>query len=111
MVHATGYVDKDSDLGNGKATVKLFSLTNKLEPVYLKTSPESIDFITYKSKKISFECSQMEKQKLFDYLISIGFQNINKNEINELRDAMTFINYGPKAILLQGQTKYIVVTK
>lgn len=109
MVHATGFVDEDSDLGNGQATVKLFSLANKLESVYLKTSPESIDFITYKSKKISFECSQMEKQKLFDYLISIGFKNINSNEISELRDAMTFINYGAKATLLKGQTKYIVV--
>jgi hypothetical protein len=111
LVHSKSYVDENSDLGYGNATVKLFVVNQKKDTVYLKTSQENIDFIKYKNKKIKFECSQMQKNKLYDYLIMIGFKNVNRNEIAELRDAMTLINYGPKATFLKGQTKFIVVKK
>jgi hypothetical protein len=111
IVNSKSYVNENSDLGNGNAFVKLFSTDIKKDTVYLKTTTENIDFISYKNKKIKFECSQMDKHKLFDYLISISFSNLDKNEIAELRDAMTFINYGPKATFLKGQTKFIEVLK
>ncbi len=110
-INSKSYVDENSDLGNGNAFVKLYNTNQKIDTVFLKTSPENIDFITYKSRKIKFVCSQLEQNKLYDYLISIGFKNLNKNEIAELRDAMTLINYGPKATFLEGQTKFITVEK
>lgn len=111
IVHSKNYVDETSDLGNGNAFVKLFKLNQDCDTVFLKTSPENIDFITYKNKKIKFECSQMQLHNLFDFLKENGFKNLDKNEIAELRDAMTFINYGPKATYLEGQTKYIIFVK
>jgi hypothetical protein len=51
----------------------------------------------------------MQKEKLYDYLVSVGFKELDKNEIAELRDAMTLINYGHKAGFRHGQTKYIIV--
>jgi hypothetical protein len=109
LVHSKNYVDENSDLGNGNAFVKLFSTNIKSDTVFLKTSSENIDFITFRKNKIPFKCSQMEKHKLLDYLISIDFHNLNTNEISELRDVMTLINYGPKATFLKGQTKFIEV--
>lgn len=111
VVHSKSQVESNSDLGYGSATVKLFVENTKRDTIYLKTTPENIDSITYKNKKIKFECSQMHKNKLYDYLCMIGFKNLNSNEIAELRDAMTLINYGPKATFLKGQTKFIVVEK
>ena len=109
IVNSKSYVDANSDLGNGTAFVKLFSTNIKSDTVYLKTSPENIDYITFHQKKIPFECPQMERNKLYKYLLSIGFKNLNQSEISELRDAMTFINYGPKATILKGQTKFVEV--
>ncbi len=77
--------------------------------MFLKTSPENIDTIIYKGQTTPFSCSQMEKEKFYDYLVSVGYKELNKNEITELRDAMTFINYGHKAGFYEGQTKYIIV--
>lgn len=111
IVNSKSYVYENSDLGNGNAFVKLFLTNLKSDTVFLKTTPENINFITFRNNKIPFECGQMEKHKLYDYLISIGFKNLNKNEISELRDAMTLINYGPKATFLEGQTKFIIVEK
>jgi hypothetical protein len=111
IINSKNYVVQNQDLGTGTAFVKLYVLNAKTDTVYLKTSPENIDFITFKNKKIPFDCGQMEKHKLFDYLTSINFKNLNKNEINELRNAMTFINYGLKATLLKGQTKFIKVVE
>ena len=111
IVHSKNYVDEASDLGNGNAFVKLFQVNSKHDTVFLKTSPENIDFITYQNKKIEFECSQLQPNNLSDFLKKIGFKNLDKNEIAELRDAMTYINYGPKATFLAGQTKFILVVK
>lgn len=111
IIHSKSQVDENKDLGNGKAFVKLFIVNQKYDMVFLETSPENIDFITYKNKKINFECSQMQKNKLFDFLKANNFKNLDKNEISELRDAMTLINYGSKATYLKGQTKFIVVEK
>ncbi len=108
-VISKNYVPEDSDLGNGSAFVKLFATDNKTDTVFLKTSPENIDFINYKNHTIKFDCNQMQKENLYNYLISAGFQNLNRNEIIEIRDAMTLINYGSKAIFLKGQTKFIIV--
>jgi hypothetical protein len=109
IVNSKNYADQNQDLGNGTAFVKLFVVNAKNDTVYLKTSPENIDFITYKNKRNPFDCSQLENHKLHDYLILIGFKKLNKNEIAELRNAMTLINYGPKATLLKDQTKFIEV--
>ena len=109
IVHSKNYVDEASDLGNGNAFVKLFKLNQKCDTVFLITSPENIDFITFRKKKIKFECSQMQPNNLFDFLKEKGFKNLDENEIAELRNAMTLINYGPKVTFLVGQTKFIDV--
>ncbi len=111
IVHSKNCVGENSDLGNGKAFVKLYQENSINDTVFLNTSSENIDFITFQKNKIPFECSQMQKNKLYDYLNAIGFENLDKNEIAELRDAMTLINYGLKATFLEGQTKFITVEK
>ncbi len=111
QVISKSYVENHSDLGNGNAIVKLYSTNKKSDTLLLKTSPENIDFIEFRNQKIKFECSQMEKYRLYDFLVSVGFQNLNQNEISELRDAMTLINYGSKATFLKGQTKFVEVEK
>ena len=51
----------------------------------------------------------MQPNNLFDFLKEKGFKNLDENEIAELRNAMTLINYGPKVTFLLGQTKFIDV--
>jgi hypothetical protein len=108
-ITSSGYVPNGADLGNGKGFVKLSLIGTKSDTMFLKTSPENIDTIIYKHKTIPFSCSQMEKGKFYQYLDSIGFKHLDKNEISELRDAMTLINYGHKAGFIKGQTKFIEV--
>lgn len=108
-VYSKSHVNQDFDLGYGNASIKLYRFNQKSDTVFLKTTPENIDFITFRNNKIKFECSQMQPHNLFDFLKENGFKNLDKNEIAELRDAMTLINYGPKATLLKGQTKFIKV--
>ena len=104
-----GSVKDGSDLGDGFGRVKLYLLDQKEDTFFLKTSPENIDSITYRNLAISFSSSHMEKDKLYDYLDSMGIKNLNRNEISELQDAITLINYGHKAVFLKGQTKFIMV--
>lgn len=77
--------------------------------MYLKTYDENIDTIIYKGKITSFICNQMRKDNFYNYLDSVGFKKLDENEIIELRDAMTSINYGHKAGFCKGQTRYIIV--
>jgi len=111
VITSSGFVPDGADLGDGKSFVKLYSIETSMDTMFLKTSPGNIDTITYKGKKIPFSCSQMEKDKFYDYLVSVGYKQLDKNEIAELRDAMTFINYGPKVGFYAGQTKHIVMGK
>lgn len=110
-VISSGSVPEGHDLGYGNATVKMYRIDTTSDTMYLKTSPENIDSISYKGQTIAFSCSQMEKHLFYDYLVSVGFVQIDENEISELRDAMTFINYGHKIGFIKGQTKYILVGK
>jgi hypothetical protein len=107
IVNAVGFVAENLDLGYGSASVKLFHFYNKSDTVYLLTSPENIDYISYKNIKKAFNCNPIEKEKLYDYLVENNFKNLDKNEISELRDAMTYINYGAKTTYSKGQTKFI----
>jgi hypothetical protein len=109
VITTSGFVPDGADLGDGKGFVKMYSTNIKTDTMFLKTSPENIDTIIYKGQTTPFSCSQMEKEKFYDYLVSVGYKELNKNEITELRDAMTFINYGHKAGFYEGQTKYIIV--
>lgn len=109
VITSSGFVPDGADLGDGKGSVKMYSTNTKADTMYLKTSPENIDTIIYKGKTTPFSCSQMEKEKFYDFLVSVGYKQLDKNEISELRDAMTFINYGHKAGFYEGQTKYILV--
>lgn len=109
VIISSGFVPDGADLGDGKGFVKMYSTNTKTDTMYLKTSPENIDTIIYKGETTPFSCSQMEKEKFYDFLVSVGYKKLDKNEITELRDAMTFINYGHKAGFCEGQTKYILV--
>jgi hypothetical protein len=111
VVSSIGYVPNGADLGSGKAYVKFFATDNRFDTIFMKTSPENIDTIFHSGKPVPFSCSQMEQGKFYEFLKSIGLTRLDSNEISELRDAMTFINYGHKAGFVQGQTKYIVVGK
>ncbi len=108
-VKTSGYFIDNNDFGSGTSNVKLFGYPSKTDTLQLRTSPENIDSIIHKNTKIVFNCGSMQKNELYKYLISIGYKNLDKNEISELRDAMTFINYGPKAGFVKGQTKFIEV--
>lgn len=109
IITSSGFVPDGADLGDGKGYVKMYSTDLRTDTMFLKTSPENIDTIIYKGKTAPFSCSQMEKEKFYDFLISVGYKQLDKNEISELRDTMTFINYGHKAGFCEGQTKYILV--
>ena len=109
IITSSGFVPDGADLGDGKGYVKMYSTDIKTDTMFLKTSPENIDTIIYKGKTTPFSCSQMEKEKFYDFLVSVGYKQLDKNEISELRDAMTFINYGHKAGFYEGQTKYVLV--
>ena len=109
FITSSGFVPDGADLGAGKGYVKMYSTDIKTDTMFLKTSPENIDTIIYKGKTTPFNCSQMGKEKFYDFLVSAGYKQLDKNEISELRDAMTFINYGHKAGFCEGQTKYILV--
>lgn len=109
IISAAGFVPEGADYGNGKSFVKMYSTDMKTDTMILITSPENIDTITYKGKTIPFSCRQIEKSKLYDYMISVGYKQIDLNEITELRDAITLINYGHKTGFYAGQTKHIIV--
>jgi len=104
-----GFVPDGEDLGNEAGFVKMYSTDIEAATMFLKTTPENIDTIIYKGKTTAFSCSQIEKEKFYEYLVSVGYKELDKNEITELRDAMTLINYGHKAGFCEGQTKYILV--
>lgn len=108
-ITTSGFVPQGHDLGTGTALVKMYATDTVTDTMFLRTSPENIDSILYKGKTIPFNCSQMEATNLYYHLDTIGYKNLDLNEIVELRDAMTLINYGPKAGYLEGQTKYIIV--
>src|SRR5258705_1233338 len=105
VVFSKGYVPKGADLGDGRGLVELTFTNHYSDTLRLLTSPENIDTIIYKDKTIPFYCNQMDKTTLFNFLDSAGFKHLDTNEISELRDAMTFINYGHKAGFAEGQTK------
>lgn len=109
IITSSGFVPDGADLGEGKSFVKMYSTDINTDTMYLKTSPENIDTIIYKGKTTPFSCSQMEKEKFYDFLVSVGYKHIDRNEISELRDAMTLINYGHKVGFCEGQTKFITV--
>lgn len=109
IISTSGFVPKGADLGDGKGFVKMYSTDTKKDTLFLITSPENIDTIIYKGETIPFSCSQMEKDKFYNYLVSVGYKHIDLNEMAELRDAITLINYGHKAGFCKGQTKFIIV--
>jgi hypothetical protein len=109
VVFSRGQVPKGADLGDGRGLVELTFAERYNDTLSLLTSPENIDTIVYKDKKIPFYCDQMNKIALYNFLDSVGFEHLDKNEISELRDAMTFVNYGHKAGFADGQTKYIQI--
>jgi hypothetical protein len=59
----------------------MYSTNSKTDTMFLKTSPENIDTIIYKGKKTPFSCSQMEKEKLYDYLVSVGYKDLEKTKL------------------------------
>ena len=71
------------------------------------TTPVNIDTIFYKGNGIPFHGDQVPKPSLYQFPDSAGFKNLDANEISELTDAITLINYGHKAGFAEGQTKYI----
>lgn len=109
VVFSMGHVPEGADLGDGRGLVELTFSEQYSDTLWLSTSPENIDTITYKHQKTPFSCDQMNKITFYNFLDSAGFKHLDKNEISELRDAMTFINYGHKVGFVQGQTKYIQV--
>jgi hypothetical protein len=110
-VFSTGHVIKDADLGRGKGSAELVFAEKYTDTLKLITSPENIDTIIYKGRILPFHCDQVNKIKLYNFLDSAGFKYLDRNEISELRDAMTFINYGHKAGFYYGQTKYIQINE
>jgi hypothetical protein len=109
VVISKGHVAKGADLGDGKGIVELTFGKQSTDTLKFLTSPENIDTIIYKGNKIPFRCDQLNKITLYNFLDSIGLKNLNKDEISELRDAVTFINYGHKAGFVEGQTKHIQI--
>jgi hypothetical protein len=109
VVFSKGHVPNGEDLGDGRGLAELTFTEHYNDTLRLSTSPENIDIIVYKDKRISFHCDQMNKIALYNFLDSAGYKHLDKNEISELRDAMTFINYGHKVGFADGQTKYIQI--
>ncbi|GHC50770.1 hypothetical protein [Ulvibacter litoralis] len=105
-----GFVPQGDDFGTGAGKAMLTFKEHYTDTLYLQTSPENIDTISYQHKKIPFKCTQMNKEAFFNFLDSVGYKGLDRNEIMELRDAITLINYGPKASVTENQTQYIKIT-
>lgn len=110
-IASSGFVLKGDDLGEGTAFVKVYGTTKIADTLYLRTSPETIDSLRYKEASSSFTWSREDTSQFYSFLIALGYQGIDKNEVYELLEAMTVINYGPKAQFMEGQTEYIVVSE
>jgi translation elongation factor P/translation initiation factor 5A len=113
LVKTHGEIEFFADAGTGKSAVKveLKDSLNQLTQITLITSNENIDSVYVKDKKHALNCKQFNRENFYQFMDSVGFHNLDKNEMNELCDAITLINQGPKIGFSDGQTKFITIEK
>ncbi|WP_339837944.1 hypothetical protein [uncultured Maribacter sp.] len=109
IIQTSGFVPDGHDLGDGKANIKMFRTKSKLDTIRLKTSTTEGNSITWNQHTEPIQFSKNHPDKLYDFLDSVGINNIDSNEIAELTEAMVNVNFGHKSAFCEGQTKYIEV--
>ena len=109
IIHTSGFVPDGHDMGEGKGNVKLFRTESEMDTIRITTSTNEGNSITWNSQTDSIEFSWTDPDRLYTYLDSVGLENLDKNEIAELTEAIVNVNYGHKSGFCKGQTKYIEV--
>ena len=108
---SNGFVSAGQDIGTGGCFAKLWEREHPTDTIFLYSSEGKFDSIILRDTLRGTGTYPLPEFFLFDFLDSLTNLPLEKNEIQEMQDAIFKLEMGQKAALYPGQTKWIKVGK